>query len=186
MIRYFKGRRVKVVRNFVVGGVNYSEVKAGVDTFVVRTAELTDEKEYPAIEIGAVDSYPEDVKNTFFNRSNDSVSSTVSDEDSSSSVKLNGEDDEGMSVIDAINNSTESVEITDEKIELSGETHVVEDTVVATNKKGKTFNLGAVSDLSESEQVKKLKLDYEAINRCLAGDQKQHKGFTFEIKAVEL
>lgn len=52
--------------------------------------------------------------------------------------------------------------------------------VVATNMKtDKTETLGELGELAESDVVAKLKLDPEAINRCLNGEQKQHKGYTF-------
>ena len=44
------------------------------------------------------------------------------------------------------------------------------------------ISLGKISELATSEAVISLALDPEAIQRCLDGEQKTHKGFTFDIK----
>ena len=54
--------------------------------------------------------------------------------------------------------------------------------VVAISPKGKRFNLGNIDELSDNANVKKFKLDPEAIIRCINGKQKQHKSYTFEVK----
>ena len=55
--------------------------------------------------------------------------------------------------------------------------------VFATNvKTDEEISLGEISELATSETVINLALDPEAIQRCLDGEQKTHKGFTFDIK----
>lgn len=55
--------------------------------------------------------------------------------------------------------------------------------IVATStKNGNVFKLGDITKLASNSDVKKFKLDPEAIKRVLDGKQKQHKGFTFRIK----
>ena len=80
--------------------------------------------------------------------------------------------------------STDGVRVKADKINLEADVESVkeEPKVIATNAKGKEFNLGTLELIETNNNFKKFKLDKEAVERVLEGVQKSHKGFTFTTK----
>ena len=180
MFRYYNNQRVKVERYFVLNGVHYSSFKLEGETLTVKTSELSEYK-------------------SEFVQTATEVKSTVTKIDpigseTSSTVRISAEAEPQIAtdwtpapeyIVSIINASDDAVRIDSDKIIIEGE--LVEDTVtnvIATSKKGKKTKLGSLDDLENSAEVKKRKLDPQAISRCLEGKQKQHKGYTFTTEEV--
>lgn len=149
MIRYHQGKRVKVLRYFVLGGEHYSSVSNEEGEFTVRTSELTEK--------------PENIEDT----------------KQYESKEVYGYDEKNQEVV----SGNESTVIEPLEDNVSPDKSDKQVSVFAVNKKGKETALGNLDKLDESLEVKRLKLDVDAIWRVLEGSQKQHKGYTF--KAVE-
>lgn len=153
MIRYYNGVRVKVVRSFVLNSVHYTVVIRSGEEITVKTKELTESNEGSSLVQTA-----------------ERIVSTVKD----TVVEINSE---GVTVSQK-SAPDEEVEIRIPEVVLD----VIRHNVVAVNNNGKETSLGLVEDLESSTQVKKMKLDIEAIQRCLDGKQKRHKGYSFKLE----
>ena len=172
-IRYLNGKQVQLLRTFVFGGVNYSEVMpSGEDeSLVVATTELNDnvqEKKARKSKIVNVSMHETGVRTSDLQKTFDNA------------VEFN---EKASEAIERLNLTIESEEDT---VEYDTVDEFMEDIAVivfATNvKTDEEISLGEISELATSEVVNSLALDPEAIQRCLDGEQKTHKGFTFDIK----
>lgn len=166
-IRFLKsGTQVKLVRDFWVGTTHLAEVTVGFED--ESTVLLYD------------DLF---VKYEFYQQEKQDVEKVEEDKIVQAS----------QDIISHINISKDGVELIGNKINLDEDAMPAEaptesepvapqQVVTAINNKGKRTKLGNIDELSDSKDVKRLKLDHEAIVRVINGEQKQHKGFTFEVK----
>ena len=168
-IRYLNGKQVQLLRTFVLGGVNYSEVMPSgeEESLVVVTSELNDNvQEKKARKSKIIKVFMHD--NVF----------DIEKHKKQEIEYLNAmhKDEESIpSFMEYKQASTESTAFMEQP-----DISVV---VFATNvKTDEEISLGEISELATSETVINLALDPEAIQRCLDGEQKTHKGFTFDIK----
>lgn len=173
-IRFLKnGTQVKLVREFWVGSTHLAEVTVGFEdeSTVLLYDDLFVKYEFYQLEKQGVKDKNEKGK----------------DVKSPQTFKVEDGD-----IASYINISNDGIELSTGAINLDGavvpETPVKNESVApqqmvtAINNKGKRTKLGNIGDLSESKDVKRLKLDHEAIIRVINGEQKQHKGYTFEVK----
>ena len=172
-IRYLNGQQVQLLRTFVLGGANYSEVMPSgeEESLVVVTSELNDnvqEKKARKSKIVKVFMHETGVRTSDLQKTFDNA------------VEFN---ERASEAIERLNLTIESEEDT---VEYDTVDEFMEDIAVivfATNvKTDEEISLGEISELATSEAVTSLALDPEAIQRCLDGEQKTHKGFTFDIK----
>ena len=172
-IRYLNGKQVQLLRTFVLGGVNYSEVMPSgeEESLVVVTSELNDnvqEKKARKSKIVKAFMHETGVRTSDLQKTFDNA------------VEFN---EIASEAIERLNLTIESEEDT---VEFDTVDEFMEDIsviVFATNvKTDEEISLGEISELATSETVINLVLDPEAIQRCLDGEQKTHKGFTFDIK----
>ena len=168
-IRYLNGKQVQLLRTFVLGGVNYSEVMPSgeEESLVVVTSELNDNvQEKKARKSKIVKVFMHDNVFDIEKRKGQEIeylNAMHKDEESIPSF---------MEYKQASTESTAFMEQPDIAV-----------IVFATNvKTDEEISLGEISELATSETVINLALDPEAIQRCLDGEQKTHKGFTFDIK----
>lgn len=181
MFKYYKGKMVKVERYFVLGGVHYSIINLDGSDTTVKTTELADDRQGVIAESVLV---PEDMHTTIAQDYEENPSTLKIDENGFEFVLgLDLAQDEDIT--SKVNTLDEAVIIDGAKLDLVG--NIVSPTikltqykVVAINNSGKKTGLGLLDELDKSPQVKKMKLDVEAINRCLAGEQKKHKGYSFK------
>ena len=203
-IRYLNGKQVQLLRTFVLGGVNYSEVMPSgeEESLVVVTSELNDnaqEKKARKSKIVKVFMHDNvfDIEN-YKRQEIEYLNAMHKDEESIPSFSVYEQtftertafisavaefNERASEAIERLNLTIESEEDT---VEFDTVDEFMEDIsviVFATNvKTDEEISLGEISELATSETVINLVLDPEAIQRCLDGEQKTHKGFTFDIK----
>ena len=172
-IRYLNGKHVQLLRTFVLGGVNYSEVMPSgeEESLVVVTSELNDnvqEKKARKSKIVKACMHETGVRTSDLQKTFDNA------------VEFNERASEAIERLNLIIESEEDTVEYDTVDEFMEDIAVI---VFATNvKTDEEISLGEISELATSETVINLALDPEAIQRCLDGEQKTHKGFTFDIK----
>lgn len=164
---YYNNEMVKVIRTFGYGGNRYAEVsRKNGETFIASMKELTERPEMhfvtqPAMEVPDIIT---EVKKIEFDEDNKIIYGSEGLTINLGTGTINYSGEVPTSTFDAIE---------PERLVLVYATNIKTDEVLA---------LGTRKELNMSGDVKKLKLDPEAIERCLNGEQKQHKGYTFEIK----
>lgn len=168
MFKYYKNKRVKIKRFFMLDGVHYSVINFNGEEISVPTSDLSDRK-------SELIQNSKEMKSTVakINPDGSEVWSEIIQTEGEPCILK-------TSSSDGIVADSESII----HLNLNGGTPI-EDShteVIATNNSGKEINLGAIDSLENSEQVKKLKFDIEAIQRCLDGKQKRHKNYTFTLK----
>lgn len=187
--KYYNDLRVTVLRTFVFFGENYSEINDGVEDKVVKSADLSDQKT-DIIDKG------EKISSTITNVHGEVLSEIkVNKDEIISSINITDkpieleadkivlDDISTPSIVEEINNSGNNIDIGNgSHMDISGETTFAVP-IIASNNKGKKIKLGVLSALSENKDVKRLKLNPEAIELCLNGKQKQHKGWTFAYES---
>ena len=208
-IRYLNGKQVQLLRTFVLGGVNYSEVMPSgeEESLVVVTSELNDNvqekksrkskiikvfmhdnvfdiEKRKKQEIEYLNAMHKDEESipSFMEYKQAFTESTAFMEqpDISVAVEFNERASEAIERLNLIIESEEDTVEYDTVDEFMEDIAVI---VFATNvKTDEEISLGEISELATSETVINLALDPEAIQRCLDGEQKTHKGFTFDIK----
>lgn len=163
-IRYLNGEQVRLLRTFILAGINYSEVlpNGAEDSFVVVTTELKDnvqEKKAKKSKITKV-----------------LIHDNAFDVESHRKQEIDYLDAMHIPSFTAYEEPSIATTVVEEQPDIS----VV---VFATNiKTDEEISLGEIYELVTSQTVINLALDPEAIQRCLDGEQKTHKGFTFDIK----
>lgn len=171
--RFYGSRRVKLISNFMMNGVHHTRVQVAGESSerVVLTTDLTEEP---------VAEFTQSVNMVLSNKEEkqEVVQDTV--ENKTEEVEQPKEQLEEL-VEEALEEPTEEVE--QSVVEESTEETVLNVVAIAKTN-GKEHILGSQDQLETNEQVKKLKLDPEAIERVFNGDQKSHKGFTFELREV--
>ena len=208
-IRYLNGKQVQLLRTFVLGGVNYSEVMPSgeEESLVVVTSELNDNvqekkarkskivkvfmhdnvfdiEKHKKQEIEYLNAMHKDEESipsfSVYEQAFTESTAFMEQPDISAVVEFN---ERASEAIERLNLTIESEEDT---VEFDTVDEFMEDIsviVFATNvKTDEEISLGEISELATSETVINLVLDPEAIQRCLDGEQKTHKGFTFDIK----
>lgn len=162
MDKFLGEKRVSVIRGFVVQGVSYSEVNVGGMNTIVQSSDLTDEPSNNVI-ASVVSNEGE---------RHQSIVTVTADE-----TRVEFRDNEAPTDEDKVM----EVKVTEVEPEAEIKIEPKSEQVVARNKNGKVFELGSLDELKDSKRVKSLRLDIEAIDKCLNGKQKMHKGYTFEL-----
>ena len=187
--KYYNDLRVTVLRTFVFFGENYSEINDGVEDKVVKSADLSDQK---TDIIDKDEKFSSTITNLHgevlseIKVNKDEIISSINITDKSIELeadKIVLDDISTPSIVEEINNSGNNIDIGNgSHMDISGETTFAVP-IIASNNKGKKIKLGVLSALSENKDVKRLKLNPEAIELCLNGKQKQHKGWTFAYES---
>lgn len=187
--KYYNDLRVTVLRTFVFFGENYSEINDGVEDKVVKSADLSDQKTDIIDKDEKFSSTITNVHGEVLSEikvNKDEIISSINITDESIELeadKIVLDDISTPSIIEEINNSGNNIDIGNgSHMDISGETTFAVP-IIASNNKGKKIKLGVLSALSENKDVKRLKLNPEAIELCLNGKQKQHKGWTFAYES---
>ena len=187
--KYYNDLRVTVLRTFVFFGENYSEINDGVEDKVVKSADLSDQKTDIIDKDEKFSSTITNVHGEVLSEikvNKDEIISSINITDKSIELeadKIVLDDISTPSIIEEINNSGNNIDIGNgSHMDISGETTFAVP-IIASNNKGKKIKLGVLSALSENKDVKRLKLNPEAIELCLNGKQKQHKGWTFAYES---
>lgn len=187
--KYHNDLRVTVLRTFVFFGENYSEINDGVEDKVVKSADLSDQKTDIIDKDEKFSSTITNVHGEVLSEikvNKDEIISSINITDKSIELeadKIVLDDISTPSIIEEINNSGNNIDIGNgSHMDISGETTFAVP-IIASNNKGKKIKLGVLSALSENKDVKRLKLNPEAIELCLNGKQKQHKGWTFAYES---
>ena len=190
IVRYLNEMKVEVLRSFSMGGKNYTEIKDGYGlNVVVETKELS---EYKTAIKSDNDEFSSAITNVHgevlseIKVNKDEIISSINITDESIEVKADKivlDDISTPSIVEEINNSGNNIDIGNgSHMDISGETTFALP-IIASNNKGKKIKIGVLSALSENKDVKRLKLNPEAIELCLNGKQKQHKGWTFAYES---
>lgn len=187
--KYYNDLRVTVLRTFVFFGENYSEINDGVEDKVVKSADLSDQKTDIIDKDEKFSSTITNVHGEVLSEikvNKDEIISSINITDKSIELeadKIVLDDISTPSIVEEINNSGNNIDIGNgSHMDISGETTFAVP-IIASNNKGKKIKLGVLSALSENKDVKRLKLNPEAIELCLNGKQKQHKGWTFAYES---
>lgn len=180
MFKYYNNKRVKIKRFFILDGVHYSVVKLNGEDVSVPTSELSDSKSEFA-------RNSKEIKSTVtkINPDGSEVGSTIRQAAGGDTQIATEWSPSPEDIVSKINIDDGGIVINSEKIHLNSDT-TIEDgfttEVFATSNSGKKIRLGLIEELQNSEQVKKLKFDIEAIQRCLDGKQKRHKNYAFSLE----
>lgn len=176
------GEQVTFIRDFRVGGKHLAEIKRlNMDeSEIIDFASLLVKYEF----------YQPDSVSTIVKKP-DMAKLEVKDGNFVSTVTIGSEEPEDEIVATAVQEWEDFAMMQHQQYDHldTSEVQTLDDLVkpkqiiIATStKNGNTFKLGDITKLATNASVKKFKLDPEAIKRVLDGKQKQHKGFTFEIK----
>lgn len=188
------GEQVTFIRDFRVGGKHLAEIKClNMDeSEIVDFASLLVKYEfYQPESVSRIVQTPDMVK---LEVKDDNFVSTVTIESNRTSAKIESvttkkgsEEPEGEIVAEwedfAMMQHQQYDHLDTSEVQTLDDLVKPKQIIIATStKNGNTFKLGDITKLATNASVKKFKLDPEAIKRVLDGKQKQHKGFTFEIK----
>lgn len=188
-IRFLEdGTQVKLIRIFSVGATIYAEIQVpGEDsTRNVKHSELLMKSEFYQLkkDDGKLEETTQEEPVEIVYLSKDGISANSYKDGVISSMNTSTEG----AVIKSGKIKLDTTNLGDFKNEIVSTLHDEEaineraKKVIAISPKGKRFNLGNIDELSDNTNVKKFKLDPEAIIRCINGKQKQHKSYTFEVK----